>query len=1161
MTLFSPSRRWLSTVLRLSALTLCALLAPSLVAQVAGTGTIQGIVTDSTGAFVPNASVTLTEEATHVVRAAKTDSAGAYVFPNIEVGTYTLTVASQGFQTFSQVHNVLEVGSNIGIDAHLAVGGEKQTVTVEATGVALQTEDAKFKQTIDQREVTGLPLNGRRMTDLLTITGATAPAPGGDFTGSKYTYATISISIAGGQGNTTLWRLDGGDNNDYMANGNLPFPFPDAVSQFSVESTALGAQDGMHSGGMVNVVTRSGTNQYHGTAFEFIRNNIINATNFFSTTKDALHQHQFGGTIGGPIIHDKLFAFGGYQHLLSHATTNNVSAYAPTPAMLAGDFSACDAPPSTPGGTGQLYDPLTGALLPGNKYPTQPTYDPSSLALVKYMPTQLQTGDPCGKVVYSTPNNQSDDQVIGRVDWTVTPKHHFYGRYFYDGYDLPAGFSSTNIFITTAAGQLQRVNSFTMGEDWTITNNFVNSAHVSILRRSNNRGYAAEDINANTIGVNMYQAVKNGLQIAATRFTIGGGTNSVAHFNDNALVFDDDITWLKGKHQFVFGGEFVRNQLNISNAYESNGTFTFSSSGIYSGNGPNGGSKKGEAMLDFLAGALSGFEQSKFQQNALRAPIPSLYVQDTFHATREFTAIAGIRWSPNIFPYDYFNRGSVFDQNAFLAGQTSSIYTNAPAGTFYYGEHGVPRPFTKSAWMQFSPNVGFAWDVSGRGMTVFRGGAELIYDQVNFFTGQRTQQNPPFATTVANSATASSGPMVFNSPWSRGAVTTNPYPQPFHPPANVAYFPQTQYIVLPTQFHPSYTEQWTLSWQQQFPRGWMGQIQYIGNHTVHAPTGFPINPAVYIPGVWGAGGTGCSGVVLTGPAAQKPGSAGSACSTTSNYTSRYALAIANPTWGNFYKGGGGGSILVDYHGWANYEGLVATLQHRISNSFSFLMNHTWSKCLNINDAQGDTAGTNVENPNNYRLDYGPCGSDYRNIFNLVVVAQSHVTWGNRLVNGVLSDWEASPIIHITSGAPYNVTAGTDLSLTNVGNDRPNIVPGVDPYLHGRILGGNASTNSSTRGFLNPAAFSNTTVPAGTYGNLSRNAVRGRPYYQIDGALSRLFPIHESLNLQLRLECFNILNHPSFGTPTGAVNNANFGTVSSTSGEGPRVFQGSIKFNF
>src|ERR1700722_5632408 len=234
-------------------------------AQVAGTGTIQGTIADPTGAVIPNAAVVLTEDATHVQHSAATDSGGVYVFPNIDIGTYSVKVTAPGFEAYNRTGNVLEVGSNIAINVTMTVGRQDQTVEVKSDGLALQTEDATFKQTLNSEDITEMPLNGRHMTDLIASSGGSTNAGGGDFSnGSKYSYASVSISVAGGQGNTLLYRLDGGDNNDYMGNTNLPFPFPDAVSQFSVETSVLGAQDGMHSGGMVNVVTRSGTNTYHG---------------------------------------------------------------------------------------------------------------------------------------------------------------------------------------------------------------------------------------------------------------------------------------------------------------------------------------------------------------------------------------------------------------------------------------------------------------------------------------------------------------------------------------------------------------------------------------------------------------------------------------------------------------------------------------------------------------------------------------------------------------------------------------------------------------------------------------------------------------------------------------------------------------------------------
>ncbi|HEX4285797.1 MAG TPA: carboxypeptidase-like regulatory domain-containing protein, partial [Terracidiphilus sp.] len=381
--------------------------------QIAGTGNIQGTVTDSTGAVVPKASVILTDQATHVARKSNSDNAGVYVFPGVPISKYDISVSAPGFSTYEQKGIVLEVGSSIAINATLTVGNAEMKVEVQSEGLALQTEDATFKQTIDQEAVTEMPLNGRQMTALITLSGGSNAAPGNDFTGSKYSYQTISVSVAGGNGNTTIWRLDGGDNQDYMANGNLPFPFPDAVSQFSVESSVLGAQDGGHTGGMVNVVTRSGTNSYHGSAFEFLRNNFIDATNFYSTSKDTLHQNQYGGTFGGKILRDKLFAFAGYQRLRAAQTQASTEAFVPTAANLAGDFSVTDGPNCEASGKMvQLVDPITGAKLAGDKYAAPPAFSAQALALQKYLPAIDSAVDSqgCGLVSYSIPYLATDNE-------------------------------------------------------------------------------------------------------------------------------------------------------------------------------------------------------------------------------------------------------------------------------------------------------------------------------------------------------------------------------------------------------------------------------------------------------------------------------------------------------------------------------------------------------------------------------------------------------------------------------------------------------------------------------------------------------------------------------------------------------------------------------
>lgn len=1177
--------RWRSSLVPLFVLATLLLIPAVFHAQIAGTANLQGTVTDATGAVVGKASVALTDEATQVKRSTVSDDSGVYLFPALPIGTYDLIVTATGFKTYEQKGIALEVGSSISVNVSLTVGTAGQTVEVKAEALSLQTEDATFKQTIDNTAIDEMPLNGRQMTALITASGGSNAAPGGDFTGSKYSYQTISVSIAGGGGNTTLWRFDGGDNQDYMANGNLPYPFPDAVSEFSVESTDLGAQDGGHVGGLVNVVTKSGTNQYHGEGFEFIRNNYIDATNFFSTSPDTLHQNQFGGTFGGPIKRNKMFAFAAYQRWKADQSQSATSATVPTAANLTGDYSATDGNPLTGtnlcNSTGKpipLVDPLTGTTLVGNKYPSQPTYSAPALALQKYLPVPNSTVDPnnCGFVRYAIPYLITDNQFDTRVDYTINSRNNLYGRYFIDGYQFPAYFSPTNILITTQSGNIERVQTFTMGDAWSISNKVVNAVHISILRRVNNRGYNVSDINATTLGIsttNLYQIQPNGLQMAEGKFSIGGGTNSVAHFNDNTGSIDDDVTWVKGKHQIAFGGEWVQNQLNIGNVYEGNGIFTFN--GEYSGSGPKGGSTIGDQNLDFMMGTLGSstpFQQSKKQQNALRGPLPSLYIQDTYHATPRFTLVGGLRWGPWIAPVDYFNRGVVFNMADFLSNTVSTVYPNAPAGALYYGDKGVSRGFTNNRPWQFSPNVGLSFDPFGNGKTVIRAGGALMYDNPNFFTSQRNQQNPPFATAVTNVQTSSSGPVPFAAPWSTGAFTTNPFPQPAVPtPSQALFFAQSQYIATTPNFQPAYTIQWTASIQHEFPHNWQAQIDYIGNTTRHDPMGVTFDPAVFISGEWGAGGTGCTGIVTTGAAKVTPGAAGTNCSTTGNQSSRFLLTMDNPTQGNQYEGSGGGSVLVGDGASANYNGLISSINHRLSGNFSLFANWTWAHCLNIYDAQGDYAGTGPENPYNPGLDYGPCGSDYRHVENISLVAKSNFSNHlNRAEKWLANGWELAPFIHIQTGSPFNVTSGQDNSLTDVGNDRPNRVLGVSPYAEVTLRNASGEAN---REYLNPNAFqqvwqtagcASVTAPGcpalGTYGNVSRNAFYGPKSLQFDAQVSRIFPIHESWTATLRLEGYNVLNHPDFSNPTASLTSSTFGQISSTT-NAARVFQGAVKVNF
>jgi hypothetical protein len=1215
------SKAWsVETLLRksgsLRALLLCLsvlLFASTVQAQTSGAGNIQGTVTDPTGALVPNASVKLVESSTQVTLTTKTSSGGAYAFPNINVGIYSVTVTVPGFQTYISTGNVLEIGSSIAVNAKMAVGSTDVKVEVRAEGMALQTEDASFKQTVDGTEILAMPLSNRTMTSLISLVGGTQNASVGDATGSKFPTQSTTISISGAQGNAVSYRLDGGDNNDYMGGGNGPLPFPDAMGQFSVETGALGAQGGNQAGGLVNIVTKSGTNAYHGSAFWFIRNNYINATNFFSTSKDTLHQNQYGGTFGGPVripkLYDgrnKLFVFAGFQHSHASSASATQNAYVPTAANLAGDFSVTDPVPGTTGGCNtpvQLKDPITGVALPGNKYnqpngPALPQWNASALALIKQLPAINPALDPgnCGHVSYSIPNINSDNSFDTRVDYTIGTKDNLYVRYFLDSNQIPSFYSPTNILLTSQSGNPEiRWQTITIGENHVFNSSIVNTLHITGVRRQLSRGFNSATPNLNAFGIKDFQAVSSGLWINCSSSgsnhcnTIGGGSNLLATINDNIPIdIADDLTWIHGKHQIVFGGSFVRNQLNVNNGYQANGNLTIN--GSYSGN---------DANLDLLEGALSGFNQSLPQQNALRGSIPTLYAQDTFHATTSLTVTAGIRWAPLYFPTDYFHRGTVFDMAAFLANKHSTVYPNAPAGTFYYGDPGVKPGFTGNSPLEFNPNIGLAYDVLGNGKTVVRAGAAYAYSQPNFFVQQRVQQNPPFSVIVGPNTSAQ---MCLSDPWLVGGTGnqgcgqtggTNVDPFPFNP-HSFTFPQQAQFIVLQPTYKMPNSMQWTASIQQALPHNWNLQVFYTGNRSQHQLTGMPLNPAVYTPGVWGPGGTGCGPVVTTGPAASAAGTlgggpVGSPCSVSSanvnltavkalgvkasNQQARLALTEANPAQGNFYSGGSGGSLIETNNAYGNYNGVIVTVQHRFSTTFNLATNYTWSKCLNDADPQGDISGGQFSNPNNPAVDYGRCGSDIRHNFNTTLVLKSKFPLqgiGGYLVN----NWELGALVRLVSGTPFTVTQGSfDQSFTGNGGDRPNLVPGVPIYNYTKIKSDTqpgTKQNYADRSYLNQNAFVANTVP-GTQGNVSRNSFSNPIYFQNDAQISRIFPVHEKYNLALRLEAFNVLNHPSFSSGNNSANisnsvatfnlsGSNFGEITSTS-VGARIFQGSVKVLF
>src|ERR1017187_1842993 len=751
---------------------------PSARAQSVGGGQIQGLVTDVTGAAVPGADVEALQTSSGLRRAVTSGADGGYIFPNLPVGLYQLSASKAGFNGYKQSGIVIQVGNNLRIDMVLQVGGVTQTVQVDAQASMVQTEDQAVSQVIDGQRVTDLPLNGRQATQLILLSGAATVAPPGDNVGSKNYPTEITYSVAGSQGTQTEYLMDGADNTDSFSNVNLPFPFPDALGEFSVQTSGLAAQYGFHPGSVVNIVTRSGANAFHGTVFDFLRNNSVNATNYFST-KDSLKRNQFGGAIGGPVRHDKIFFFGGYQGTIVHQQSLSTTYILPTQAILNGDWTAF-------AGTKTLKAPFAGNTINPN------LYNASALQLVKtYLPLAIASN---GKYLYGPPNPNTENQYIGRVDWNESSKQTIFVRYFLTHY-FQSGFFNNNLLNTSNPQLDDQVQSLTLGHTYSISSNLVNSFHAGGTRSFVSRGQVASLINPKTVGINVSVPVPNYIYMSVSGdFTVSCGTCETYQVTTNSENVLDDIFWTRGKHHFGFGANFIHNHMNLQGTNNANGQFTFN------------GSFTGDALGDFMLGDPITLYQGNNTGSTFAKNLFALYAQDSFQMTPRFTVNAGVRWESDLPEVETAGRGGSFSMSAFKAGQTSTIFKSAPPGLLFAGDPGIPTGYINNHWDHFEPRVGIAWDPRGMGRESIRASYTVGFSQPIVYMEDRFENNAPFGDAITINPPAGS----LSNPYA-AYPGGNPFPQPFPPKSN-AFFPTAgSYFLFPVNMKPSYTQTWNLA--------------------------------------------------------------------------------------------------------------------------------------------------------------------------------------------------------------------------------------------------------------------------------------------------------------------------------------------------------------
>jgi len=1079
-------------------------------AHAQGLGSISGTVVDGTGAVVPAATVTLTQTTTGEVATASTQSDGIYAFPAVTPTQYKLDVTAKGFKRYEQAGITLLADQSLSLNIALQIGSADVTVNVEADAAMVNTTTATLSQVIGQQQVNDLPLNGRNGAALTNlVAGVTfAPSAQADQGNTKTFPATFVISANGTLVGQTNYMLDGGNNVDEYTNVNEPFPMPDAVQEFSVQTSNYNAEYGQNAGGVVNIITKSGTSQYHGDLFEFIRNRAFNAANYFSyvsgvKTVDPLKRNQFGGTIGGPIQIPHLFTgkqsffFFGYQKTINHEIATSASAATlPTSAQLAGTFAnekAC------------LTDPLQPAAIlsctpNGSTYTTQVNtgaFSSVALNLLKYLPPASAL-NANGGYTFLIPNYYDLGEVTARVDQEIGAKDKFTARYFSDGFKLQGVLNLADLLTYTDGVQNNYYNSM-ISETHTFSDRMLNNFILSYQLNNDSRGPLPGGVDAADLGVNIWQPnYKQINSIAASGdFSIGG--NPQAFFRRANYTLTDDFHLLHGAHSMAFGYHGEVAKIDVNNLYRQPGNFTFNANNT------------GDAMASFLFGYVEEFSQASGQFFNARDIFTGAYAQDTWKVTRRLTLNYGIRYEPFKPWREMQGRMGSFFPAVWAANVHSKIYPNAPSGLLFAGDAGFNPNGVPSSFTHFMPRVGFAYDVFGTGKTSVRGGAGTFYDtRINSTLFNIYTNTSPFITNV-DVTNAGGAKITFNDPYGSYG-TPNPFPAPQPPPSTAAIPPQGFLTYDPFRgFQDSITYNWNLAVEQQLTSGAIGRVAYVGEHSTHDWVPIELNPFINGTRVYNQAG----------------------CATT------------------------------------NYNALQLSVEQRVRYGLTLLFNYTWSKALN--NMPFNAAATSIGAGNSYvypinvanfkSLDYGPADFDHRNIASMsyVYTVPKFLNDAPAAVQYIANGWQLSGLFVFRSGDPLTITSNSS-NADGSGQSRDRAIQ------IGPAYGGSAcAAGTHCKSYLNPASFVDPT--AGNYGTFVKGSLVGPQYADWDASIARKFPFNERIYLQFRAEYFNLLNHTNFGDPNSAATAGNFGQVTSTTPQNaditndPRIAQFSLKLVF
>ena len=801
----------------LRSLLLLTLLASAIQAQLVATGRVKGIVTDQAGAGLPGARVKVIELHTNQSRSIDSNESGEFSFPILPVGQYRVETELTGFQKNITNNVSLTVGQTVNLELALEVGQVSQTIEVTGSPTLVESSVSTLKSVIDQKKIQELPLEGRNVLKLMLLVPGVVPTSGA-LINQEYTAPNqVFVSSNGGRGNTIVYNLDGVDNSDTYTNVANSYPNPDALEAITIQTNGYSAEHGRRGGGVFNAITRSGTNGWHGSLFEFVRNSAFNATNFFTPgIEDGLKRHQFGGTIGGPIFRDKTFFFASYQRTTFRRLSVNQTAIVPTAEQRTGDFS------NLRGGNGQVIiirDPNTGLPFPNNQIPSG-RISPIADALLDFLPVPE---NPSGLVRLSIPNSSDDDQFLTRIDHNLSNSNRLTGRLLYDRLKSGTNVVSNNVLNAVARANFRTTN-FSLSDTHVFSPTLIGVFSATLNRLWSGKGgdypTTLKELGADIVDLDPNKDIW--LQVPGF-FNINS-LGSVILVRNN-YQYQGSFTYVKGDHEMKFGADAIRQQFNVPAAsLASNGLNIFSSQ--YSGSN----------LSDFILGRPGLFIQVTPWGEALRAWQPGAYFQDNYKVTPRLTINAGLRFDPYL-PWKEQQANKIL---AFKPGLQSQISPGLPKGIVVAGEHGVPEAGHEGSWAKFAPRLGIAYLLPNQKTSV-RAGYGVFFDYPNAIINNRHASNIPFVlrVDVAN-------PTSLESPWT--PAQPNPFPAPIPVPSGFRFPLPAIAVTYSDDFTNGYVQQWNLTGEHQLTSSWLGRVSYIGSRGVKLMSVQEVNPAIFIPG-------------------------------------------------------------------------------------------------------------------------------------------------------------------------------------------------------------------------------------------------------------------------------------------------------------------------